>query len=121
MSFRHAVPTSPALMRAPRAQVVLWITRTMCGLSMCGALLIIFSFAVHDRSRNKTLSRVVLYLSVCDFLTALVYVLPNDTDLLCKSQALLSNFFAQAAFIYTDTIAVVICLTVCPWLAIRAL
>jgi len=91
---------------------VMIITKVTCALSILGAGSIILCYLSFEQLKTKLLRDLVVGLSACDLGTGIVDMLPNHSDLLCKSQALLGMYFPMASFIYTDAIGLMIYLSV---------
>jgi len=88
------------------------LTQVTCGLSIVGSCAIILSFLCWPESQSKLLRRPIVVLSVCDLITGIAYLLPNESDSMCIAQALLGMLFPIASFLATDLIGLVLFLTV---------
>jgi len=92
------------------ANIVVILTKVTCGLSICGAGSIILCYLTIVNLKNKLLKDLVIGLSVCDLGTGIVDILPSYA--VCKAQAILGMYFPMASFIYTDSIGLMIYLSV---------
>lgn len=89
------------------------LANTACALSIAGTSLV---FVEHFRDPSlwrRPARRLLVWLCVCDFLSALVYLLPGDASgNMCVAQALLGIYFPVASFVWTDCIALYVYLIV---------
>lgn len=86
------------------------ITIVSCIFSMAGSLLVGATSLFPIQNRKKMGKVLLLWLSVSDFFTPLIYIIQcfyesaDDSDF-CKTFALLGIFFPVASFLWTDVIA----------------
>lgn len=93
------------------------IIQVSCILSILGSLAVAFTWAF-PRSNRKKPGRILLFwLSITDLIGSIFYFMMTfdsirDSDVLCKTCALLDIFFPVASFIWTDFIALYLFLVV---------
>lgn len=86
------------------------ITAVSCGLSILGSVLVGLTSIFPADNRSKPGKQLLLYLSITDFFTPLIYfqqIFYNETShtTMCTVSALLGILFPVASFLYTDVIA----------------
>ena len=89
------------------------VDQTSCVLSMIGSTLVVLTWAYPVENRKKHGRILLLWLSVSDFMSSLVYLTQTFTDnAACEAMALLGIFFPVASFLWTDFIAYFIYLVI---------
>jgi len=86
------------------------VTYITCSLSIIGALFILISFLLFGEFRQVPSRQLLFFLSLCDFLIAVAYLIQHNSQgdepsLACKVQSAINIFSNQASFLWTDSIA----------------
>jgi len=85
-----------------------------CSLSICGSILIVLSYVLWKDIRSP-LRRLLVYLSITDFLTAtgnILGVSENRDPVICKVQSFVSTSSAISSFLWTMSIAIYLYLVI---------
>jgi len=93
------------MVRSEREDEVVYTAMMIsCSLSIAGAMFILISFGLFPELRKVQSRRLLFFLSLCDLLIALAYMLPILGNW-CYVQSIVNIFSNQASFFWTDCIA----------------